>query len=62
MRRLVLSTVVLAILSGCAWAQATSQTPGTSKSTAAPGDTSKKSSGGKSAKHHHRKHHHKKQT
>jgi len=59
MQRLLLSTMLVAVLSAGAWSQATTQTPGTSAPPLAPGDTSKKAPA-KSGKHHHHKHHHKK--
>jgi hypothetical protein len=55
MRRMILATVTVAILSGCMWAQA----QGAQGSTTSPAH-SKKSGGKSGAKHHHHKHHHKK--
>lgn len=60
MQRLLLSTMLVAVLSAGAWSQATTQTPGTSNPPSAPGDTGKKASTTKASKHHHHKHHHKK--
>jgi len=60
MQRWLLATLMAAVLSSGAWAQATTQTPGTSNSPQAPGDTSKKAHSAKGGKHHHHKHHHKK--
>lgn len=60
MQRLLLSTMIVAVLSISAWSQATTQTPGTSNPPSAPGDASKKAAHAKSGKHHHHKHHHKK--
>jgi len=62
MRRLLLSTVTLAILTGGVWAQLGSQDQTPTTTTPGTSAPEKKASGRKSGKHHHHhKHHHKKQ-
>jgi hypothetical protein len=65
MRRLVLCTVAMAILTVGVWAHAQAQgtqAPVPSTGSPAPTDSGKKAPEDKSGKHHHHKHHHKKQT
>jgi hypothetical protein len=62
MRRLLLSTVALTILTSGVWAQAGSQAQTPTTTAPGPAASDKKVPEGKTGKHHHHhKHHHKKQ-